>query len=190
MTLAASVAAVAVLGVLVFDAVVLREDDAALTGAIEDALELLRASGPPEAAFEATRAMYRRFGIDPTRRRPSSEALLRRIRKGDRLPRINTLVDVCNWCSVEVQLPYGLYDLDRIDGDVELRMGLDGEPIPASARTSSTSRGGRWSPTGAARSAIPPPTRHAQWSRPPRRARWSSSSRPATRDGGCLRCST
>ena len=90
-TLAASVAAVAVLGVLVFDAVVLREDDAALTGAIEDALELLRASGPPEAAFEATRAMYRRFGIDPTRRRPSSEALLRRIRKGDRLPRINRL---------------------------------------------------------------------------------------------------
>ena len=54
--------------------------------------------------------MYRRIGIDPTKTRPSSEALLRRVRKGDHLPRINTLVDLCNWCSFELQLPYGLYD--------------------------------------------------------------------------------
>jgi len=86
-----------------------------------------RLAAAPGEAFEATRQMYRRFGIDPTRRRPSSEALLRRVRKGDDLPRINTLVDVCNWCSVEVQLPYGLYDLDRVAGDVEFRMGRDGE---------------------------------------------------------------
>ena len=51
------------------------------------------------------------IGIDPTKTRPSSEALLRRVRKGDHLPRINTLVDICNWCSLEFQLPYGLYDL-------------------------------------------------------------------------------
>ncbi len=57
------------------------------------------------------RAMYRRIGLDPTKTRPSSEALLRRVRKGDRLPRINTLVDICNWCSLEFQLPYGLYDV-------------------------------------------------------------------------------
>jgi DNA/RNA-binding domain of Phe-tRNA-synthetase-like protein len=67
--------------------------------------------------------MYRRIGLDPTKRRPSSEALLRRVRKGEPLPRINSLVDVCNWCSLEFQLPYGLYDLDRIEGDIELRLG-------------------------------------------------------------------
>jgi DNA/RNA-binding domain of Phe-tRNA-synthetase-like protein len=71
--------------------------------------------------------MYRRVGIDPTKTRPSSEALLRRIRKGESLPRINSLVDICNWCSVEMQLPYGLYDLDRIDGAIELRLGREGE---------------------------------------------------------------
>jgi DNA/RNA-binding domain of Phe-tRNA-synthetase-like protein len=71
--------------------------------------------------------MYKRLGIDPTKTRPSSEALLRRIRKGDALPRINTVVDVCNWCSLELQLPYGLYDLDRVRGAVELRIGRDGE---------------------------------------------------------------
>jgi DNA/RNA-binding domain of Phe-tRNA-synthetase-like protein len=57
----------------------------------------------------------------------SLEALLRRIRKGEELPQINTLVDIVNWCSLETQLPFGLYDLDRIEGDVTLRIGLAGE---------------------------------------------------------------
>ena len=63
--------------------------------------------------------MYKRVGIDPTKTRPSSEALLRRVRKGDELPRINSLVDIINWCSLETQLPYGLYDLDQIRGAVD-----------------------------------------------------------------------
>ena len=37
------------------------------------------------------------------------------------------MVDVCNWCSCEFQLPYGLYDANCIEGDVELRLGRDGE---------------------------------------------------------------
>jgi DNA/RNA-binding domain of Phe-tRNA-synthetase-like protein len=66
-------------------------------------------------------------GIDPTKTRPSSEALLRRVRKGDELPRINSLVDVINWCSLESQLPFGLYDLNHVRGDVTLRLGREGE---------------------------------------------------------------
>jgi DNA/RNA-binding domain of Phe-tRNA-synthetase-like protein len=84
---------------------------------------------PPEEIV-AVRTMYKRVGIDPTKRRPSSEALLRRIRKGDPLPRINSMVDVCNWCSLEFQLPYGLYDSARIQGDVVLRLGAEGESYP------------------------------------------------------------
>jgi DNA/RNA-binding domain of Phe-tRNA-synthetase-like protein len=75
----------------------------------------------------AVRAMYKRVGLDPTKTRPSSEALLRRVRRGDGLPRINSLVDVINWCSLETQLPFGLYDQDRIDGAVSVRLGMDGE---------------------------------------------------------------
>jgi len=52
------------------------------------------------------------------------------VRKGDPLPRINTLVDVCNWCSLEFQLPYGLYDAAHVDGDIELRRGREGESYP------------------------------------------------------------
>jgi DNA/RNA-binding domain of Phe-tRNA-synthetase-like protein len=84
----------------------------------------------PPAETSAVRTMYKRVGLDPTKTRPSSEALLRRVRKGDPLPRINSLVDVCNWCSLEFQLPYGLYDASRIDGDIELRIGREGESYP------------------------------------------------------------
>ena len=84
---------------------------------------------PPEETT-SVRTMYKRVGIDPTKTRPSSEALLRRVRKGDTLPRINSMVDVCNWCSFEFQLPYGLYDAAHIEGDVTLRIGLQGESYP------------------------------------------------------------
>jgi DNA/RNA-binding domain of Phe-tRNA-synthetase-like protein len=75
----------------------------------------------------AVRTMYKRMGLDPTETRPSSEALLRRVRRGDELPRINSLVDIINWCSLESQLPFGLYDLDRVSGNVTLRLGQPGE---------------------------------------------------------------
>jgi DNA/RNA-binding domain of Phe-tRNA-synthetase-like protein len=84
---------------------------------------------PPEET-SSVRTMYKRVGIDPTKTRPSSEALLRRVRKGDALPRINSMVDVCNWCSFEFQLPYGLYDAAHIAGDVTMRLGRDGESYP------------------------------------------------------------
>jgi DNA/RNA-binding domain of Phe-tRNA-synthetase-like protein len=74
------------------------------------------------------RALYRRFGIDPTRVRPSSEALLRRLKKGQPLPRINSLVDVANALSVQLQVPVGLYDLGKVRGDeLVVRLGAEGE---------------------------------------------------------------
>ena len=64
------------------------------------ASQMCGAAERPELTAQV-RAMYRRFGVDPTKTRPSSEALLRRIRKGEPLPRINNAVDICNWCSLE-----------------------------------------------------------------------------------------
>jgi DNA/RNA-binding domain of Phe-tRNA-synthetase-like protein len=74
------------------------------------------------------RALYRRFGIDPTRVRPSSEALLRRLKKGEPLPRINSLVDVANALSIQLQVPVGLYDLGKVKGEeLVVRLGADDE---------------------------------------------------------------
>ena len=74
------------------------------------------------------RALYRRFGTDPTKVRPSSEALLRRMKKGEPFPRVNSMVDVANAMSVQLQVPVGLYDLEKIRGDeLVLRLGAEGE---------------------------------------------------------------
>ena len=100
-----------------------------LEAALATAEAEVRARPPEDTA--AVRMMYKQVGLDPTKTRPSSEALLRRVRKGDPLPRINSMVDVCNWCSLEFQLPYGLYDLAHVEGDaVEMRLGREGESYP------------------------------------------------------------
>jgi len=101
--------------------------DEALESARRAATARMRTMPEPADIIAAVRTMYKRVGIDPTKTRPSSEALLRRVRKGDELPIINSLVDIINWSSLETQLPYGLYDLDRIQGAVTLRLGRDGE---------------------------------------------------------------
>ncbi len=84
-------------------------------------------AGQVEGIAEARR-LYREFGVDPTRTRPSSEALLRRALKGQSLYRLSNVVDVGNWVSLEFLLPLGLYDRSRIVGDEALvRIGGEGE---------------------------------------------------------------
>ncbi len=113
-------------GILWLHGATVVERDARLEAPLAEAEARVRMQPPADVA--AVRTMYKRVGLDPTRNRPSSEALLRRVRKGDTLPRINGMVDVCNWCSLEFQLPYGLYDAARLVGDtVELRLGRPGE---------------------------------------------------------------
>jgi DNA/RNA-binding domain of Phe-tRNA-synthetase-like protein len=112
-------------GVLWLEGATVVEHESRLDAPLAAAEAAVRVNPPAE--ITAVRSMYKRVGLDPTKRRPSSEALLRRVRKGDPLPRINSMVDVCNWCSLEFQLPYGLYDAATIDGDVVLRLGADGE---------------------------------------------------------------
>ena len=107
---------------------------------LAEAEATVRISPPAESV--AVRTMYKRVGIDPTKTRPSNEALLRRVRKGDTIPRINSAVDIVNWCSLEFQLPYGLYDAAKISGTVTMRRGVDGEKY-AGIRKDDVNVGGR-----------------------------------------------
>jgi DNA/RNA-binding domain of Phe-tRNA-synthetase-like protein len=127
-------------GVLWLEGATVVERDPRLNAPLAAAESAVRMNPPAETT--AVRTMYKRVGLDPTKTRPSSEALLRRVRKGDPLPRINSMVDVCNWCSLEFQLPYGLYDAARIEGDVELRLGRPGE-LYAGIRKDDVHVGGR-----------------------------------------------
>ncbi|HET9415778.1 MAG TPA: phenylalanine--tRNA ligase beta subunit-related protein [Pseudolabrys sp.] len=127
-------------GVLWLHDAVVTEGASRLDAPLAVAEAAVRSNPPDEIA--AVRTMYKRVGIDPTKRRPSSEALLRRVRRGEPLPRINSMVDVCNWCSLEFQLPYGLYDAAHIEGDVVLRLGHPGEAY-AGIRKDDVHVGGR-----------------------------------------------
>jgi DNA/RNA-binding domain of Phe-tRNA-synthetase-like protein len=76
------------------------------------------------------RKLYKSIGVDPTRMRPASEALLRRVLKGGKIPSINSAVDAANLVSLRNLIPVGLYDADKIQGDIELRVGRAGEQYP------------------------------------------------------------
>ncbi|MBN2423747.1 MAG: hypothetical protein JXR46_15870 [Calditrichaceae bacterium] len=82
-------------------------------------------SGDP--IISAVRRLYYRVGWEPTRYRPSSEALIRRIISGKGLYRINNLVDLGNLISAQFHLPMGLYDAGKINGEIELDVGKAGE---------------------------------------------------------------
>lgn len=112
---------------LVLPSVLVLDRDPRMDGPLGDAAAAQRSALESDDVTTAVRTMYKRVGLDPTKTRPSSEALLRRVRKGGDLPRINSLVDVINWCSLETRVPFGLYDLALIEGDVTLRLGRDDE---------------------------------------------------------------
>src|SRR5579862_7002574 len=78
-------------------------------------------------AIRAVRAMFREWGMDPSKYRPSSEALLRRVVQGKGLYRVSNAVDICNLGSIETGWPYGCYDRARIRAPIVLRHGASGE---------------------------------------------------------------
>ena len=82
----------------------------------------------------AVRGLQKSFGFDPTRYRPSSEALLRRVLKGSGIYQINTAVDVNNFCSLEFLLPMCIYDLRNVQGQIRVRIGEAGEAYPGIGR--------------------------------------------------------
>jgi DNA/RNA-binding domain of Phe-tRNA-synthetase-like protein len=82
----------------------------------------------------AVRGLQKSFGFDPTRYRPSSEALLRRVLKGQGLYSINTAVNVNNLCSLEFLLPMCVYDLRHVQGQLHVRLGATGETYPGIGR--------------------------------------------------------
>ena len=75
----------------------------------------------------AVRAIFRGWGMDPSKYRPSSEALLRRVVQGKGLYRVSNVVDIGNLVSIETGWPLGCYDRSRVKEPVELRHGTSGE---------------------------------------------------------------
>ncbi|HXK08950.1 MAG TPA: phenylalanine--tRNA ligase beta subunit-related protein [Vicinamibacteria bacterium] len=120
------------IGLLCVEGVGVRERDGALDAEVDRVAASFReryggglSSEVPGVAD--ARTLYKALGIDPTKMRPSNESLLRRALKGEALYRINTLVDALNLVSLREQLPFGLYDLARVEPPITLRKGAPGE---------------------------------------------------------------
>lgn len=85
--------------------------------------------------IRATRDAYRALGKDPSRYRPSAEALCRRVLRGMQLYRVSTVVDLVNLVSMETGYSIGGFDADKIVGDrLVLGVGRDGEPYEGIGR--------------------------------------------------------
>lgn len=86
-------------------------------------------------AIRATREAYRALGKDPSRYRPSNEALVRRVLKGSELYHVNTLVDINNLASIRWGYSIGGFDRAKIKGNsLTLGVGCEGEPYEGIGR--------------------------------------------------------
>jgi len=75
----------------------------------------------------AFRDFYWKLGIDPTKTRPSGEALLRRVLHGDELPHISAVVDAYNLASTKTILPISGFDVDLLNQPFHVRFAKNGE---------------------------------------------------------------
>jgi len=80
-----------------------------------------------DPGYRAYRDFFWRVGIDPTKTRPASEALVRRILADKPLPTINTAVDAYNLASALSGVPIAAFDADRLCGSLTMRMAREGE---------------------------------------------------------------
>lgn len=81
--------------------------------------------------IKETRDGYKKLGKDPSHTRPACEALLRRVIKGIQLYSLGDLIDLGNILSVETKRSVCVVDAAKIQGDVTIRIGEDGEYVDA-----------------------------------------------------------
>jgi phosphoenolpyruvate synthase (EC 2.7.9.2) len=126
------------LGVFVAYDVVLGVDNSRYTPELENEINNAVAEVRQSLSLDALKdhpiiRAYRDFywrvlGIDPTKQRPAQEALLRRVLRGEPLPRINPVVDAGNATSIKYMVPIGLYDLAKVrSSTLRIRMSKKGE---------------------------------------------------------------
>lgn len=128
----------AALGCISFDVVVkpsrpaLRQFASAIIAEITSEFSLETVSQQP--VIKATKEAYRLLGKDPSRYRPSAEALTRRVVSGKVIYEINNIVDILNLVSLRSGFSIGGYDAGKIVGEIEFGIGRKKEPYEAIGR--------------------------------------------------------
>ena len=116
-----------VLGLIAVPRIEVVRDDPGVTAALTAAEDELHRAGLDKAGVSALpsvaawREAYRTVGVNPNRFPCAAESLLRRVAKGDRLPRINSGVDLCNSVSLATRLPVASCDVGDLTGPLRIR---------------------------------------------------------------------
>ena len=125
------------LGLVEADGVRVGPSDPALLQALDQVCARLGRELPTAEAVAGlesicgVREMFRAWGVDPARYRPSGEALIRRVAQGKGFYRVSNVVDLNNLGSCEAGWPFGSYDRCRLSGPVVFRLGSAGESYEA-----------------------------------------------------------
>lgn len=80
---------------------------------------------PERPGIQEWRKVWKELGADPNRYRHSAESLMRRIAKQNYLTPFHLAVDLNNFLSLQYEIPIGIYDMNKIVGDVEITLGDD-----------------------------------------------------------------
>jgi len=103
----------------------LEKEKERVVGEIRDMYDIEKLKHDP--TIRAYRNFFWTLGIDPTKIRPASEALIRRILSGKSFPKINTGVDSYNLASIKTSIPLAAFDAEKIKGELKMRWAMKGE---------------------------------------------------------------
>ncbi|WP_342558540.1 phenylalanine--tRNA ligase beta subunit-related protein [Metasolibacillus sp. FSL K6-0083] len=86
-------------------------------------LEMQEIPVTERAGIAEWRKLWKTLGADPNRYRHSAESLMRRISKQNYLTPFHSAVDLNNFFSLQYEVPIGIYDIDKLQGDIEVALG-------------------------------------------------------------------
>ncbi|WP_100371844.1 B3/B4 domain-containing protein [Bacillus sp. FJAT-45037] len=120
------------LGLISYHSIVISDSPQMLKGRLQFFQETLQMELAEKeltdfAGVAEWRAVFKQLNIDPSKYRPSHEALLRRIKQNKLISSIQSAVDLNTFFSLQYQIPMGLYDSEKITGDIVVRLGHQGE---------------------------------------------------------------
>ncbi|MED2972096.1 phenylalanine--tRNA ligase beta subunit-related protein [Fictibacillus sp. B-59209] len=116
------------LGTILYHDIVIGESPQMLKGRFQLFLESLKLdaeqlSVSDNPGVQEWRKTFKALSMDPSRYRPSAEALLRRVYSGKDIGLVNSAVDVNNFFSLQYGVPIGIYNAAALSGEVEVRLG-------------------------------------------------------------------
>lgn len=104
----------------------LEEKKTQVLGELKAKLGASDPAGLPE--IKTYRDFFGAMGVDPSSHRPAPEYLLRRA-LDDRFPSVNNAVDSCLLASVEHMVSVGVYDLEKVRGELRTTLATDTAPF-------------------------------------------------------------